>query len=145
MSPDLSESLARAQALIESTRIVDAVALLDPLKDLHPHDPDLWFALGRAQGMLGHEAEAEAAFLRAIELSPEMHEAHLNLALSRVYQQKLRDAIPGFVAARRLKPDYPGIDTTLFDILNRSCSKTPARRATSCRSAPSALRPSSAS
>jgi GT2 family glycosyltransferase len=117
MSDGLNESLDRAGALIESNRVGDAVALLDPLKDLHPDNPDLWFTLGRAQGMLGREKIAEAAFSRAVELRPGMHEAHLNLALSRVYQGKLRDAVPCFVAARRLNPDIPGLDSTLFDIL----------------------------
>ena len=117
MSDALNKSLDRARALIESSRFADAVALLEPLKDPYQDNLELWFTLGRAKGMLGNEAEAEAAFSRAVELRPEMHEAHLNLALSRVYRGKLRDAIPCFVAARRLNPDIPGLDKTLFDIL----------------------------
>jgi tetratricopeptide (TPR) repeat protein len=136
MSADPGEILARAQELIESTRIGDAVALLEPLKALHPENPDLWFALGRAQGLLGHEAEAEAAFSRTAALRPGMHEAHLNLALSRVYQQKLRDAIPAFVAARRLKADYPGLDTTLFDILQSILQQEPGSPADRLQIAP---------
>ena len=100
MPDGLNESLDRAESLIESSRIGDAVALLEPLKVLHPDSLRLWFMLGRARGMLGREAEAEAAFSRAVELRPEMHEAHINQALSRVYQGKLRDAVPCFVAAR---------------------------------------------
>ena len=117
MSDGLTETLDRAHALLGSGRVGDAVALLAPLKDRFPDNVELWFTLGRAQGMLGSEAEAEIAFSRAVQLRPEMQEAHLNLALSRVYQQKLRDAIPSFVAARRLKPDAPGLDKTLLEIL----------------------------
>ena len=117
MPEGLNESLDRAEALIESSRIGDAVALLEPLGDLHPDNPRLWFMLGRARGMLGREAEAEAAFSRAVELRPEMHEAHINQALSRVYQGKLREAVPSFVTARRLNPGIADLDKTLFDIL----------------------------
>ena len=117
MSDGLIARLDRAHALIESGRIDDAVGLLSQLMDQPPDNVEYWFTLGQAQGMLGRDAEAEAAFVRAAQLRPEMHEAHLNLALSRAYQQKLRDSIPSFVAARRLKPDSPGLDKTLLDIL----------------------------
>ena len=117
MSDHLNESLERAQELIESSRFDDAVALLELLKDSPPDNLKLWFTLGRAQGMLGNESGAEAAFSRAVALCQEMHGAQLNLALSRVYQGRLRDAVPCFVAARRLNPDSPGLDQTPFDIL----------------------------
>jgi glycosyltransferase involved in cell wall biosynthesis len=117
MSQNLIETLDRAHALIETGRIDGAVALLRELEDSAPDSVELWFTLGRAQGMLDRHSEAETAFGRAAQLRPQMHEAHLNLALSRVYQRKLRDAIPAFVAARRLKPVSPGLDQTLFDTL----------------------------
>ncbi len=136
MSDHLIERLDRARALIETSRNDDAVALLEPLKSLHPDNLELWFTLGRARGMLGNEAGAEAAFSRAVELRPEMHEAHLNLALSRVYQHKLHDAIPSFVAARNLKPDIPGMDQTLFDILQSVLQENPGAPAGRLQLAP---------
>ena len=117
MSDGLSEILDRAELLIESSTTGDALALLEPLKVLYPDSLRLWFMLGRALGLLGREAEAEAAFSRAVELRPAMHEAHINLGLSRFYQGKLREAVPCFVAARRLNPGIPGLDKTLFDVL----------------------------
>jgi glycosyltransferase involved in cell wall biosynthesis len=131
MSDHLVKRLDHIHALIESGRIEDAVALLGELTESASDSVEVWFTLGRARGMLGHDAEAEAAFARVAQLRPEMHEAHLNLALSRVYQSRLRDAIPAFVAARRLKPDSPGLDVTLLDIVQsvlQSESGTPVHR-----------------
>jgi len=119
--PTMPEALTRkldlARNMLDAGKTVEAAVLLDELEGRLPGDAEYWFTLGRAQGALGRDAGAEAAFARAAQLRPEMHEAHLNLALSRVYQSKLREAIPSFVAARRLKPDSPGLDNTLLDIL----------------------------
>lgn len=76
-----------------------------------PVDADGWFELGRARGMEHRHAEAEAAFRKAVDLRPDMREARINLAMSLVYQERHREAIPLLLAART-----PG-DRSLNDLL----------------------------
>lgn len=112
------ERLDRAHDLIKSGRVAEAAPLLEQLTAQYPDNLEAWFTLAQAEGALNRHAEAEAAFSRAAQLRPGMHEAHLNLALSRVYQNKLRDSISAFAAARKLKPDIPGLDETLLGVFD---------------------------
>jgi glycosyltransferase involved in cell wall biosynthesis len=125
MSEGLTERLDRAHDLIKSGRFAEAVPVLERLAAQYPDNLEAWFTLAQAAGALDRHAEAEAAFSMAAQLRPEMHEAHLNLALSRVYQKKLRDSIPAFVATRRLKPDTPGLEKTLLGVLESILQEEP--------------------
>jgi hypothetical protein len=113
------ETLDNAHALIRQGRVDEAVAVLEPLLARCPDDLEAWYTLGQAQGMLDRHAEAEHAFRNAARLRPEMREAHFNVALSLAYQEKLRDSLPSFLAARRLDPEIPGLDRTLLEVLLR--------------------------
>jgi hypothetical protein len=126
MSENVIERLDHAHELIRAGRIAEAVELLRQLAARHPDNLEAWFTLGQAQGMLDHDAEAEAAFGKAVELRPEMHEAHFNLALSRLYQKKLRASIPAFLAARSLKHDTPGLEKTLLEVFDAVLQDEPA-------------------
>src|SRR3990170_1157181 len=117
MSDSPLETLARAQAMIRLGQFAQAVSQLDPLIARSPDNAEAWFTLGQAQGMLDRHAQAEQAFGNAARLHPDMHEAHFNVALSLVYQSKLRASVPSFLAARKLGPDIPGLDATLLEVL----------------------------
>lgn len=110
----LDESILRAQALTGQGRTAEAVQLLGRLAAAHDGNAEVWFALGQAYGMLNRDAEAEAAFRRAAQLQPGSRDAQLNLALSLVYQGKMRESIPPFVAARRIDPLNRSMDDTLM-------------------------------
>ncbi len=110
---DFDEGIVRAHALIGQGRIAQALPLLVQLAARHGGNPEVWFSLGRAHGMLNQDAEAETAFRKAVELLPGSRDAHLNVALSLVYQGKMRDSIASFLAARRIDP----LDRTMDDTL----------------------------
>lgn len=111
------EALAHAQALIGQGQFAAAVAELEALTARSPDAVPAWFALGQARGMCERHAEAEQAFRRAAALHPDMHEAHFNIALSLVYQNRLRASVASFLAARRLVPDIPGLEPMLLEVL----------------------------
>jgi glycosyltransferase involved in cell wall biosynthesis len=112
-----AEPLAHAQELIEQGQLAAAVAELEALAARSPNEVQVWFTLGQARGMCERHAEAEQAFRRAAALRPDMHEAHFNIALSLVYQDKLRASVASFLAARRLVPDIPGLEQMLLEVL----------------------------
>jgi hypothetical protein len=117
-SPPL-ETLDRVQALMRLGQVTEALSQLDPLLARSPDNVEAWFTLGQAQGMLERHAEAERAFRNAARLRPDMREAHFNVALSLAYQDKLRESVGSFVAARKLDPDIPGLEQTLLEVLLR--------------------------
>lgn len=119
MSASALEILDRAQALIRLGQAAKAVAELEPLLARSADNVEAWFTLGQARGMLERHAEAEDAFRHAARLRPGMREAHFNVALSLAYQDKLRESVGSFVAARALEPEIPGLAQTLLEVLLR--------------------------
>ena len=117
MSGSPLEALDRGHALIRLGQFADAVSALDALLALSPDNVEAWFTLGQAQGMRERHAAAEQAFRNAARLRPGMHEAHFNVALSLAYQEKLRESVGSFVAARALAPDIPGLEPALLEVL----------------------------
>jgi len=117
MSGSPLETLDRAHALIRLGQFADAASELDALLARSPDNVEAWFTLGQAQGMRERHAAAEQAFRNAARLRPGMHEAHFNVALSLAYQEKLRESVGSFVAARALAPDIPGLEPALLEVL----------------------------
>jgi Flp pilus assembly protein TadD len=108
------EAILRAYALTGQGRVAEALQMLTQLAARHGGNPEVWFALGRAHGILNQDAEAETAFRKAAQLRPGSRDAHLNVALSLVYQGKMRESIPSFLAARRIDPQDRSVDDTLM-------------------------------
>ena len=52
--------------------------MLEQLTARLPAEVEVWFALGRAHGMLDQDRQAEAAFRRAAQLRPDLRDAHLD-------------------------------------------------------------------
>jgi tetratricopeptide (TPR) repeat protein len=119
MSASALEILDRAQALIRQGQAAAAVSELEPLLARSSDNVEAWFTLGQARGMLERHAAAEDAFRNAARLRPAMREAHFNVALSLAYQDKLRESVGSFVAARALEPEIPGLEQTLLEVLLR--------------------------
>ncbi len=129
--PRMSESpltaLAALRALIADGLPQQALTGLEELTARHPDSADAWLALGEVRGMLDLDAPAEQAFRSAVALAPQRHEAQFNLALALTYQQRLREAVPHFVLARRLNAAIPGLDALLLDVVLRLLqSESPA-------------------
>jgi hypothetical protein len=110
-------SLEDAHALLRRGEAAQAVALLKHLADSRRGDIDVLFALGTAHGMLNQDAEAEAAFREAARLRPDLRDAHLNVALSLLYQGRPREAIAPLVAARRIAPADPAVADQLMTVV----------------------------
>lgn len=91
--------------------------MLEQLAARQPSDVEAWFALGRAHGMLDQDRQAETAFRRAVQLRPDLRDAHLNVALSLVYQGRLREAMPALLEARRLSPGDREVNDALLWVL----------------------------
>jgi hypothetical protein len=94
-----------------------AVALLRRLAEGRRGDVEVLFALGTAHGMLNQDAEAETVFREAARLRPDLRDAHLNVALSLVYQGKLRDAVAPLLQARGVAPADPAVAEQLMTVL----------------------------
>lgn len=70
-------------------------------------DPDLHANCSAIMNICDRPMEAEAAARHALELSPDMAEAHCNLGVALEAQGKYSDAREELAAAIRLKPGYP--------------------------------------
>src|SRR5205823_5424515 len=77
LRPELGVSLA--QALVQSGRVEDGLALYERLVKESRDNPWLHFRHGYALGELGRLREEEAAYREAIRLQPDLLKAHCNL------------------------------------------------------------------
>jgi hypothetical protein len=110
-------SLEDARALIGRGEAARAVPMLRRLAEARRGDVEVLFALGTAHGMLNQDAEAEAVFREAARLRPDLRDAHLNVALSLVYQGRPREAIAPLLAARKVTPADPAVAEQLITVL----------------------------
>ena len=91
--------------------------MLKRLAEAQRGDVAILFALGTAHGMLNQDAEAEAVFREAARLRPDLRDAHLNVALSLVYQGRPREALAPLLAARRIAPADPAVAEQLMTVV----------------------------
>jgi hypothetical protein len=110
-------SLEEARALLQRGEAARAVPLLRRLAQARRGDVEVLFALGAAHGMLNQDAAAEAVFREAARLRPDLLDAHLNVALSLVYQGRPREAVGPLLAARKLAPADPAVAEQLITVL----------------------------
>ncbi len=71
----------RGRLLISKGRRQEARDAFARAAELAPSNPVAWADLAAAEGLLGHVAEAVAAYGEALKLDPELWIAHYNLAL----------------------------------------------------------------
>jgi tetratricopeptide (TPR) repeat protein len=84
-------------------RIEEALALTEQAAALDPLNVQVLYRLGRYQQFLGRHDAAAASLLRTIALAPQYPAAHSSLALVRLAQSRIDDAL----AELRLEPvDY---------------------------------------
>jgi len=77
---------------------------------------DAWCFLGAACDAQGKFAEAQASYLRAIQLKPDYAAAHYNLALALEHEGKLEEALASYQRALRLQPDNLAARTNLGNV-----------------------------
>lgn len=83
-----------------------ALQLLDDLADDYPTLPGPWVNLGILHAAAGRDEDAEAAFMRAIEVSPQHAVAHAELGIVLRRQGRFAEADASYREALALDPDY---------------------------------------
>ena len=83
----VEDSLRAAVTLEEEGKYADAAAKYRDILSTHPDSIVAWTNLGNAESQLGHPAEAETAFRKALEIAPQSGDALNNLAWL-LYEQK---------------------------------------------------------
>jgi tetratricopeptide (TPR) repeat protein len=94
-----------ALALIKQKGIVEAESDLLATIQQSPNDAQAYMALGVVRNKAGKNADAIAAFRRAVELQPDSSDAHLNLGMALVLQFDRKDGLSELREAVRLSPD----------------------------------------
>lgn len=101
-----ADKIKQANALLQANQLPGARQLYQEICRLDKHNASAWLILGALNGQLGDPASAEQCARRAIDLSPEMPNAHFNLGVSLREQRKIAEAATAFRAAIKIKPDY---------------------------------------
>lgn len=91
-----------------------------------PSDAAAWVNLGVAEDKLGHLAEAETAYRKALQLDSSLPEAWLNLALSLKRTNRNQEAEEAIQQAVKHKPSFAQAWFNLGDLLNRRNNKNGA-------------------
>lgn len=110
LEPDSVQAIANlAVVMAEMNRLDGAAALGRRLVDLAPYNGNFWELLGNFLTRLDRLSEAEFAFARAIELSPEAPNIHHNQALCFLRQRKYLESIASFNRAELLGTTSHGL------------------------------------
>src|SRR5581483_7724986 len=75
-------SLEKAQRALQAGNATQAAKLLEILKRRYPHDARVWRALGSAQRMAQHPAQAIVAFEHALSLEPDSPQVFYGLGVA---------------------------------------------------------------
>jgi Flp pilus assembly protein TadD len=101
----------------KSPELAQAVRFNQAALALRPQSPGVHTNLGIAMHNQGKEADAEAAFRKAIQLNSDYALAHYNLGVVLVAQGKQLEAEAAYRTAIQLKPDYPEAHNNLGSVL----------------------------
>ncbi len=97
--------MQQAQILLKQNRMAEARDIYRKICAQEQNNDIAWMMLGNLNGALGEIADAEACCRRAIELNPEMVNAHANLGNALMAQNKFEDAAASFSEAVRIQPN----------------------------------------
>jgi tetratricopeptide (TPR) repeat protein len=106
---DSYPKLSYAQALLSKAWMIQkkpsgALSAAEKAVQLNPGEPEAQLALAMAQASLGHDAEADLAFRRALDIDPRFAEARHELGLWLKSKGRLKEAATQFKEAARLEP-----------------------------------------
>lgn len=93
------------------------------------NDAGTWSNLGVAEEKLGHYAEAERAYRKAVELNPAMPETWKNLALVLLKSNRAQEAEDALRQALKQKPDFALAWLNLSELLYKRGDKAGAGEA----------------
>lgn len=124
-----SDPVQQAETELQSNHFAEAEGQLQSLSKSQATNPQVWFDLGFAESHLGKNAEAIAAYKRAVELGPKWFEANMNLGLALAKAGNLSEAATALRAATALKPSTGGQQAlsnawfSLAEVLEQSAPK----------------------
>ncbi|MDR2612554.1 MAG: glycosyltransferase [Deltaproteobacteria bacterium] len=117
-------TIERAEGLIKSGRLEDALSALSGLLEAAPDDARALMDLGVASHGLSRHGEAEAAFRRVLELDPSHREARKSLCMTLLAEgrkEECGEALDSF--AEGIGEDHASLAfaATLYQALGRPC------------------------
>jgi len=103
-----ADALQEAESLLQKQLYEQAEVKLQGLIKTHSGNPQAWFDLGFAESHLDKNADAIAAYRKAVELSPKWFEANQNLGLTLARAGDFPAAARALGTAVQLKPTVGG-------------------------------------
>jgi len=103
-----ADTLKEAESLLQKQQYAQAEEKLQAIVLKQAENPQAWFDLGFAQSHQGKNAEAIAAYKKAVALSPKWFEAQQNLGLALARSGDLPAAAAALKTAVALKPTIGG-------------------------------------
>ena len=101
--------LVRVQALLDEGKLIQAKAICEPLcGDMHTGSASAWLMLGTIDELLGAVDESLNALNHAIQIQPDLAEAHMKLGRLLNTQGNTHDAVESFKRAVKYGPDDSG-------------------------------------
>jgi tetratricopeptide (TPR) repeat protein len=110
----------KAQQLLSERKHAAAAPLIDQLVTTYPNAPDSWLLLGRLRLDQNDCTGAETALRRLLQIAPDSVNAHWQLGIALICQQRYREAVPILQRAVELKPDFGEAHFNLGFALARS-------------------------
>ena len=108
------ETLAnQAVAALEEKRFGDALEAFSEAAKLAPRDASLAFGVGIAAFMLGQNDDAEAWFVRSLQLDPAFLGSSMWLGELQYREGRIKEAIATYEAALKRTPDARELETRL--------------------------------
>lgn len=104
---ELSESVARARACIEQGDLEEGLEAFRAIANANPEIPEVFNNLGAICAAMGRHDEAETAFGRAVELTPDAANPWYNRGLMRFETGNNLGALEDFRQAHTLDPTDP--------------------------------------
>jgi len=119
VNPNSIGALAElAELKRDRNELPESIRLYREALALHDSNPALYLGLGDSLQRAGRYPEAEAAFVRVLELDPDSFEARYNLGVTYGQQQRTEEAMRFYEAALALRPEHPQTVSVLNNLAN---------------------------
>jgi tetratricopeptide (TPR) repeat protein len=119
VNPNSIGALAElAELKRDQNELSESIRLYREALALHDSNPALYLGLGDSLQRAGRYPEAEAAFVRVLELDPDSFEARYNLGVTYGQQQRTEEALRYYEAALALRPEHPQAVSVLNNLAN---------------------------
>lgn len=105
-SKELGDLKSRGNSLLDSGKLMEAIACYQQVVDLRPQDASAHIALGYGHFEANHLEAAQQSFLDALAIDTQLVDAHFFLGQILVRKNLPKQALQRFRTALALKPDF---------------------------------------